>query len=375
MDEIIVIGAGAIGRGFLPWVIDETAYDLVFVDANADLVARLKKQKKYRTYRVSGNKVEEKVVSVKKACHISEFSIDEHPNAKAVFMSVGPRNCLSASVRLRNAPCPVILCENDPQTVASVRNVLNCDRVYFAIPDVITSNTASEESLRKDSLSLNTEDGVLFVHEGAKTFDGNITFCSGEELEKQWTAKLYLHNTPHCIAAYLGALVGVRYVHEAMAFPEVAEIVKGAMTEMLTALKLRWEIPHPFLEWYADKEIQRFSNKRLYDPISRVAREPLRKLELEGRLIGAAQICLSLGFVPTNILAGIVGALLFENDNDMDRHLAFMRRVMPASALLTYVIGLRKGEVLEKVMAERFEGIVGRLEAIVRKLKRKPNEA
>lgn len=374
MNEIIIIGAGAIGRGFLPWMFSDKDYEFIFVDANADLVERFKTQQQYRTYRVAGDRLEERIVPVKKAYHISEFSMDKHPRAKAVFMNVGPRNCFSAANSLKGVRCPVILCENDPQTVTIVKNALDYEAVFFAIPDVITSNTASSENLGKDPLSVHTEDGILFVHEGAKGFGGNITFCNEEELNKQWTAKLYLHNTPHCIAAYLGALVGAQYVHEAMAFPELDEIVRGAMSEMLTALKLRWEIPHTFLEWYADKEIQRFSNVLLCDPISRVAREPLRKLELEGRLIGAAQICLSLGFIPQNILTGITGALLFENDSDMDRHLAFMRKVLPARILLTYLIALRKGEALERVMTESFENIVERIEMIVQKLKRTSND-
>src|SRR4029079_17509883 len=122
-----------------------------------------------------------------------------------------------------------------------------------------------------------------------------------KQLDQQWTAKLYLHNTPHCVAAYLGALLGVEYMHEAMRDPELAAIVEGSMREMLTSLKLKWDIEHNFLDWYAQKELDRFRSELLFDPISRVAREPLRKLELEGRLIGSAQICLSLGFVPENI--------------------------------------------------------------------------
>ncbi|MHB9156118.1 MAG: mannitol dehydrogenase family protein, partial [Endomicrobiales bacterium] len=197
------------------------------------------------------------------------------------------------------------------------------ERVYFAIPDVITSNTASKGLLKNDPLSVISENGELFIDDGAKEIKGDIKYCDKNELQKQWTAKLYLHNTPHCIAAYLGALVGVRYLHESMKYPEIREIVTGSMQEMLTALKLKWDIPHSFLEWYADKEIQRFSCELLFDPISRVAREPLRKLELEGRLMGAAQICLSLGFIPKNILTGIASALLFENIDDSDWHLSF----------------------------------------------------
>ena len=135
------------------------------------------------------------------------------------------------------------------------------------------------------------------------------------------------------------------------------------------ALKLKWEIPHPFLDWYADKELQRFSSELLCDPIARVAREPLRKLDLEGRLIGAAQICLSLGFIPKNILMGITSALLFEDKKDADSHLSLLRRALSPQILLTYVLGLRKGEALELVMTERLPKIITQLEKMIKDLK------
>jgi mannitol-1-phosphate/altronate dehydrogenase len=366
MREIIIIGAGAIGRGFLPWVLSRDKYEFIFVDVNQSLVNLFNQRKQYKTYRVKSGKLEEVIVPVKKAYHIAEFSIPNLSNVAAIFMNVGPRNCLQASKCLQGLECPVILCENDPETVNIVQKSLNYQRVYFAIPDVITSNTASPENLANDPLSVHTEDGTLFVDEGANGFEGDISFCSKEELTKQWSAKLYLHNTTHCIAAYLGSLIGVRYLHESMEVPEIKKIVTGAMSEMLTALKLRWEIPHSFLDWYADKEIQRFSNKLLYDPISRVAREPLRKLELEGRLIGAAQICLSLGFVPYNILTGIVSAILFEDPKDSDNHLVFMRETLSSQMLSTYILGLRKGEVLDLVIKEQFPKISLKLDSLIR---------
>jgi len=281
-------------------------------------------------------------------------------------MCVGPRNCAAAAARLAGVDCSVVLCENDPETVDIVKDVTGYDRVYFAIPDVITSNTASPEHLTKDPLAIHTEDGVLYVDKRATCIDPDVRYCDPDELRKQWTAKLYLHNTPHCIAAYLGALVKAQYLHEAMQHSQASAIVNGAMNEMLMALKLKWDIPHDFLDWYAGKELQRFSNTLLYDPISRVAREPLRKLELGGRLIGAAQMCLALGFVPQNILKGIVSALLFASDTDNDRHLAFVRKSLSPQMLLTYIVGLREGEVLESVLEEWYPKIAHELEQLAK---------
>ena len=364
--KIVIIGAGAIGRGFLPWVIDLDIYELIFVDVNHSIVNLLKENKGYSTYCVKEDHLQELKVNSIEAYHSSEFDFSKYSDdVEAVFVNVGPRDCSMAVSGLSGANCPIILCENDPSTVNIVKNALNYDKVYFAIPDVITSNTAPSDLLDKDPLSIVTEDGVLFVDERVGCIKGRINFCTEDELlNKQWIAKLYLHNTPHCIAAYLGALIGVNYLHEAMNIPDIKKIVVGVMDEMLTALKLKWDIPHSFLDFYANKEIKRFSCRFLFDPISRVAREPLRKLELEGRLIGAAQMCISLGAIPNNILLGIVSAILFNNKNDPDNHLVFIRKVLPPQILMTYILGLREGEALEKVMSERFSKIISQLEIL-----------
>lgn len=363
--EIVIVGAGAIGRGYLPWVFEPNKYDFVFIDTNRDIINQMRQAGSYTTYRVKNDRLESRSVPVKAAYLPEEFPINNHKQVAAAFINVGPRNAVKSAKHIQSLNCPFVLCENDPLTVDEVIHQTGSNSVYFAVPDVITSNTAPSNLLEKDPLAIVTEDGVLFIDDGVQSLEGNFNLLSKHELlHKQWTAKLYLHNTPHCVAAYLGALVGVQYVHEAMAIPEIASVVRGSMTEMLNSLKLRWDIPHEFLDWYAEKELRRFSCKLLFDPISRVAREPLRKLELEGRLIGAAQICLSLGFVPENILVGIGSALLFDNKDDNDRHLSFMRRALEPSALLTHVLSLRKGEALERVLRDRLSAIISRLESL-----------
>ncbi|MFZ1988984.1 MAG: mannitol-1-phosphate 5-dehydrogenase [Alphaproteobacteria bacterium] len=365
MNEIVLLGAGAIGRGFLPWVIDPKKHSLTFVDSNFDLISRMKRAGHYSTYRVHDDGVEELKVEVSGAYLPDEFSPERHPKMAACFFSVGPRNVSRAATLMRHSNVPLILCENDPNTVAIVKNIVGRPNVYFAIPDVITSNTAPKDILAKDPLAVVTENGKLFIEAGAKGISGEIYYISGKELlEEQWPAKLYLHNTPHCIAAYLGALAKVTYVHEAMVVPRVDEIVTGAMNEMLACLKRSKPHLTTFLEWYAEKELSRFRCRQLYDPISRVAREPLRKLETGDRLIGAAQLCFAQGIVPHNILAGIVAALLFDDQNDPDSHLAFLRGLMPPSLFHRYVLGLRSGEPLDIVLRADTDRLVKELSAL-----------
>lgn len=361
--NLLVIGAGAIGRGYLPWCFQGARF--TFVDQAPAIVEALRERRQYRTYRARAGNLEALDVLACRAYYPETFLEDRHPEFAAVFINVGPRHAAASASLVRGLDCPVILCENDPATVTAVKASSGLSRVYFAVPDVITSNTAPAHLLAQDSLSVISEDGVLFIDEGVGALPGDYqTLPTHDLLNTQWTAKLFLHNTPHCVAAYLGALAGVQYLHQAMAIPEVDAIVAGAMGEMLNSLKLRWEIKHSFLEWYAAKELARFRNALLCDPIARVAREPLRKLESDGRLLGAAQICLASGFIPSNLLAGIASALLFADDADADRHLGFMRKALSPATFISHILNLRPGEALEVILREQLPLILPRLERL-----------
>ena len=353
--KIGIIGAGAIGRGYLPWVFANENVEYFFVDTDKNLVDRLKSRGQFETYKVIENKLQHLTVKVNNIFEPSEEASKALESCDFIFVNVGPRACVAACSVIKNINSIIIFCENDPLVCDWVRQSLGLKNLYFAIPDVITSNTAPDSILLEDPNAVITEDGVLFIDEKVPNLRGDFTRCSKAELAKQWTAKLYIHNTPHCIAAYLGALIGVKYVHEAMQDKRVHEIVTGAMQEMLNALKLKWDISHDFLDWYAKKEISRFCNTLLNDPIARVAREPIRKLELDGRLIGAAQICLSSGFIPHNIILGIYAAMTFESQDDADRHVKFMMESLRPVTFLTYVLGLRRGEALEKTLSNHFD--------------------
>jgi hypothetical protein len=362
--KILIVGAGAIGRGYLPWLFSPDEYDLIFIDADPRVVSLMRQTGHYVTYRVRDGGLEQRRVRVHAAYTPSEFRSVDHTDAVACFFNVGPRNVAQAAEHFKGTTIPLILCENEPVTVDMVKGVVGHDRVYFAVPDVITSNTAPDYLLEMDPLSVVTEDGSLFIQEGPDEIRGSITFLPAKQLfDIQWIAKLYLHNTPHCIAAYLGAYVGATYIHEAMLVPQIDTVVQGAFAEMLKALKMQSDVPHDFLQWYADKELARFRCKQLFDPVSRVAREPMRKLEIHGRLLGAAQKCLSLGIVPENILIGITAASMFENSDDPDHHLAFLQRLLPRDLFNTYILGLRSGEPLDLLMREQIEHIIARLEA------------
>ena len=95
---------------------------------------------------------------------------------------------------LEKLECPIIFFENDSKLPEKLSNLTKSKNFFFGIPDVITSNTAPQNLLDNDDLSIVTEDGQAFADISAKDIGGNIKYVSSKELKTQWLAKLYLRH-------------------------------------------------------------------------------------------------------------------------------------------------------------------------------------
>jgi len=353
MKKILIYGAGAIGRGYLPWVFSPQDYDYYFVESNSNLRNLINERKSYSTFKTTPFGYVEMNVPVK-VCYSPGEEKSIISTFDAVATAVGPRNFLGLKDSLMNTTVPVISCENDSLMPAILSKMTNNPNIVFAIPDVITSCTAPAELLKNDPLSITTEDGVCFIDEKVAHLKANASYVSKEELVKQWAAKLYIHNTPHCVTAYFGSIIGVTYLHESMENSVVSKIVEGCMREMEQMLIKKYNIDKDFLAFYSNKELSRFRNKLLFDPIARVAREPFRKLASNDRLIGAANLCLSSGIVPTNLITGIMSAFCFESDNDPDFHIKFLMNGLSSEEFLRTIIGLHDHDALFSLLIEHW---------------------
>jgi hypothetical protein len=338
VKTLLIYGAGAIGRGFIPWVFPQDKYQYFFIDTNKKLLNHINKG--YVTFMC--------IPSDRGSAYIHR---EIHPiktlpkNFDAVITAVGPRNCLSLADRFMRTEFPIIVCENDSRLVGELRTITGNPNIVFAIPDVITSNRGPE---RDSPSGVITEDGVCYI-ENKVDIGGNALYCDEQTMHEQWMAKLYIHNTAHCIAAYLGYQEACEHIHEAMEVDEIAKVVRGAMIECQLMCEKMYGINSQFLTNYYMKEIFRFSNPYLKDPISRVAREPLRKLAQGERLIGAATLCLQAGITPNYLIEGIKAAIKYDYELDPDYLVMKHARRMKPHEFLSF-IGIPEREPIMEYM-------------------------
>ncbi len=311
--KVLIYGAGAIGRGFLGPLLQKHDVELSFVDVDDLIISQMKQRCEYKAAITVDDGYEVVDISVKEAFLLGEEKNIE--NYDVIFSCVGPNNCYDLAEKFKKAKV-VISCENDASTSVKLRELSGNQNIYFGIPDVITSNTASADLRKEDSLTTITEQGILVTEKGEYLLPKEILQMDSQELNMHWMCKLFIHNTPHAIVAYLGWLKGYTYIHEAMADSDIEEVVLGSISEMTDGVIAANYVTEQFANTYKFKELKRFRNKFLYDTILRVAREPLRKIDKENRIILGLRIALFNGVLPRYTAIGAKAALAYDNPKD-----------------------------------------------------------
>ncbi|MBO8434812.1 MAG: mannitol-1-phosphate 5-dehydrogenase, partial [Tyzzerella sp.] len=105
-------------------------------------------------------------------------------------------------------------------------------------------------------------------------------------------------------------------VDESINDEKIYKIVKSAMTESGNGLIEKYGFDKEAHLKYIDKIIGRFKNHYLKDDVSRVGREPLRKLSPTDRLVKPLMTAKEYGFNVDNLIIGIGAALNYNNPED-----------------------------------------------------------
>jgi mannitol-1-phosphate 5-dehydrogenase len=172
--------------------------------------------------------------------------------------------------------------------------------------------------------------------------------------------KLFLFNAGHALCAYLGVLRGHRSIDQAVRDRFLRPLVAGSMLEAGRALASAYPSLGDDVHGCVARAIRRFEDAELADPVDRVARDPIRKLQAHDRLVGAAQLIrATVGRVPYHFALGIAAALLYRNQSDVEaRRLRRMLERKGLAQVLRSVCDLRPNDELAQAVTRRYRGFI-----------------
>ena len=89
------------------------------------------------------------------------------------------------------------------------------------------------------------------------------------------------------------------------------------MAETCEGLVAKWGLNRRELQAHWEDLKGRFANRALGDQVARVAKDPIRKLGPQDRLIGAGRMCLGQGIEPVHVAFAAAAAIRYDHPEDV----------------------------------------------------------
>lgn len=345
--NIIIWGAGKIGRGFVAELFASENYHITFIDQSETLVKQLIDQKSYQIINAFDEKNIQKVeIKDYSAIALSperENEIQEVFNqCSYIVVAIYPKYFSDVAAKLAqhilkrkeekgSAPLDLILCTNLIHAGAEFKNALYQDlseeeKKYFSkyigvVETLVIRICAdpSEKFKKEDPLSVLTN-GFPQLLVDSSGFMGKVpqmkTFRLVKDMQVEEKRKLFTYNMFHAVLAYFGVKKGYELIPECIADDAIEEIAFGALEESCLALQREFNFSASEMQEWKENVVVQTNNPIVGDTVFRYAADPLRKLKKDDRLIGPALLCLKNGINPENIIKGIAAGFQFSDEND-----------------------------------------------------------
>lgn len=338
MKKAIQLGAGNIGRGFIGALLSGAGYEVVFADVSEPIIEALNRDKGYCVHILDTECRDIEVTNVRAVNSTTDAVVEEMATAEIITTAVGPvvlarvAPTIAKAIKARmtagtKSPLHVIACENAVRASSflktEVYKALDAETVAYADANVGFVDSAVDRIVPPVRLEKFTDVVVetFFEWDVEKSgFIGEIPAIDGmtvvENLEAYVERKLFTLNTGHAITAYLGCLKGYATIDKAIADEVILRIVQSAMTESGTGLVRKHNLDMNAQMAYIQKILSRFRNAHLNDDVTRVGREPLRKLLPTDRLIKPLMTAYNFGLPVDHMIIGVAAALNYNNPDD-----------------------------------------------------------
>ncbi|KAF7125960.1 hypothetical protein CNMCM5793_002319 [Aspergillus hiratsukae] len=369
--KAIQFGGGNIGRGFVAEFLHEAGYEVVFIDVVDKIIDALKSTPSYKVTEVSEEGENTKTITNYRAINSKTNESDvvnEIATADVVTCAVGPNvlkfiaPVIAKGIDARKAskPVAVIACENAIGATDTLRGFIeqqtDKDRLSTMSERARFANSAIDRIVPNQPPNAGLDVRIEKFYEWTveQTPFGEFGHPDipaihwVDRLEPYIERKLFTVNTGHATTAYYGRVRGKQMIADALADPEIREIVHKVLEQTADLITSKHEITEQEQKEYVDIIVKRMSNPFLEDNVERVGRAPLRKLSRNERFIGPASQLAEKGKKFDKLLGSIEMALRFQNvpGDEESAELAKILKEMSADEATAKLTGLEKSHPL-----------------------------
>ena len=379
--KCVIFGAGKIARGFIGHLLYLNGIPFVFVEKSDALAAMINARGQY-TVNILGAPA--KNCLVRGASALSFADLDAVAAAiaaaDAVFTAVGGKNLneivpllargIERKAAAQGGNLNIVTCENWKMPAAILRAGLEAalaesaakpylaERVGITEAVVLRSAIEADPELRQsDPLAVNVQDFWQLPVDASRIV-GALPDIQGLQLIDRFTGylerKFYTYNAANGTVSYLGALFGYEKLSDAAHDERILSILDGVYRETAQALAKKHDFPLDEQLAFTRTSLKKLQDYTIVDYIERNARDPIRKLGPDDRLVGSARLVLEYGIEPVNLCTAIAAAIYYRNEQDeFAVRLAAIRQTEGIDAILEKVCGLEASGELGRLIKDR----------------------
>jgi mannitol-1-phosphate 5-dehydrogenase len=339
----LIFGAGKVGRGFLGHLLSRSGYQLWFVDRDAALVERLEAARRYPLLLLRSPPEPMAVEDVRALPAGDSDSVAERfARAEVVLTAVGGPHLPDVARQIARGierrwgaavetPLNILIGENYYRPADLLRQQI---RQHLAAPahpyfdrwiglvelQILRSCIEPPADLAaQDPLWVRVSDEWRLPADG-DAIKGDPPPIEGLQPVPNFQGglerKLYTYNAANAAIAYTGFLKGYALLADAANDPQILGLARGVCAEAGAALVRRHDFDPDEQRAFAEGCLAKYQDRAIVDPIERNARDPLRKLGRQDRLLGPACLCLEYGIAPEHLATAIAAALQYDPPAD-----------------------------------------------------------
>ncbi len=339
--KCVILGAGKIARGFIGHLLYLSEIPFTFVEKFDGLVDLINERGQY-TVNILGNSDKNCVVKGAKAIRFSDVEAVTNAiaDADAVFTSVGGKNLgdlvplLTKGIEkkaLKGGNINVVTCENWKLPATILRNgveeaISEDAKEYLAkhvgMTEAVIMRSGIESSaelLAQDPLIVNVQD-FWELPVDASRIVGELPPIMGLKLIPEFTGflerKFYTYNAANGTTSFIGALLGHVHIADAAHDERILPILDGVYQETAQALSKKHNFPLDEQLAFTLTSKRKLQDYTIVDFIERNARDPIRKLGKDDRLVGSARLVQEYGIRPDNLCIAIAAAIHYVSPGD-----------------------------------------------------------
>ncbi len=371
----LIVGAGAIGKAVAGYVFSRIGCRTVFTDIDRSVVDDIDRNKGYELLCTEYDRPN-KTQTVSNVSAVSlqdkqaeELAIEADYICTAIG-SIGMQKFLPTLTgwikkRKFSKPLYIILMENDFELKRVITDylLLNLNEMPKELHILQTSIERMTKNIvpENGNRTIITEQFIRVILEKSGLTGSGLEkqtdyFEMVDEVKPYYYRKLYTNNLGHAVLGYIGQYKGYTNTVEAIEDEYISKILDQVLEESGQMLIKKFGFSRQEIDEHKAALIKRYSNSGMLDELSRLIRDPLRKLSNKERIVGALLECDAYGISASGIITTLFYVLEYcTNKKTLEPQVSELIDKFGVGGVLEQICQIEKGSSVFLNILDQYE--------------------